>query len=111
MRTKMLIICLLASVGCFSQAFPAKYEHKQGRLFEVNKDTVELIGNIRFIKVDGKVYEIKRSTSIQEAQPAQDTFFRFPRGSGITYDTTSFTVPYGRLIVPGGGITPAIWRQ
>lgn len=111
MRTKMLIICLLASVGCFAQAYPVKYEHKQGQLFEVNKDTVELTGNIRFIKVDGKVYEIKRSTSIQEAQPAQNTYFQFPRGSGITLDSANFTIPTGKWYpAVGTPLMPVNWQ-
>lgn len=108
MKLLLLVAAVLACSSCFSQVIPVKSEWKTGQIFHVTKDTVEITGNIRFIKVDGKVYEIKRTTSIEEAKPFS------PFGSGNLWqgcDTVGMptlrffnnTVPAGNLptIIPG----------
>jgi len=74
MKSFLVVACLLACATCFSQTFRAKYPLGERQYFPVNKDTIELTGNIRYIKVDGKVYEIKRSTAIEEAKPGWPIF-------------------------------------
>ncbi len=44
-------------------------------LIATRGDTVELPAAIKFIKVDGKVYEIKRSTAIEEVKPTTGMWF------------------------------------
>lgn len=55
----------------------------------VNKDTAEIPASVHFIRVDGKIYEIKRETSLQEVK--EPGSFPFWQGSGT---------------LQGGGIIP-----
>lgn len=46
-----------------------KQSSTQARI-KANSDTLEIIGNsIKFIKIDGKTYEIKRNTELKEVKP------------------------------------------
>ena len=53
----------------YGNAWTFNHQSIQARI-KANSDTLEILGNaIKFIKIDGKTYEIKRNTELKEVKP------------------------------------------
>lgn len=89
MKYYILTTFLLFSATCFSQNISVKNILKP---IWINRDTIEVPANIRFIKIDGKIFEIKRNTSIEEIKDRWTLPRLYPSDTG-------------RIILFGTGVT------
>jgi len=89
MKKLLFAIMLFATIKASSQQLLIRNETpKLSAYLKAGSDTLELFGNaIKFIKIDGKVFEIVRSVEIKEAALLHgvlwiDKFQTFPTTNG-----------------------------
>lgn len=71
---KQILFILLAIISLSSQAQSHYVHYLDGSFYGVikdNSDTFEIqhLGNIRFIKIEGEIYEITRKTELKKVEP------------------------------------------
>jgi hypothetical protein len=100
---KLLLLSLLVTTLSASGQQPKPWMEAvsgtfTGIVVAANNDTLEIPALIKFIKVDGKVFEIKRKVELQFVEPPTSWdaqwLERYAEGKAIILDTTYSTIDY-----------------